>query len=119
MQADSGPGAEMRFDGHHVEAKGTLAQAPLGAKLARHARKVAPLVRRDGVFGQAKGAGFAGAGLHLDEGQNLSVVTDQIDFALDAGHGEVARDDRVAVAAQVPIGECFAADSGAATCRAR
>ena len=63
--------------------------------------------------GKPDAPSLAGARFHFDEREHRAVVADQVDLTLDAGHREVARDDRVAVAAQIPVGERFAAHARA------
>jgi len=54
------------------------------------------------------------AGFYFYEGQGAAVVADEIDFTFDSRDGVVAGDECVALAAEVPVGEGFAADSGGA-----
>ena len=51
------------------------------------------------------------ARFYFDEGERLAVVADHINFAFDSWRREIARNENVAVAAQVPVGVSFTADA--------
>ncbi len=95
VEAHDGTPAGRRFDGQHVKSAGGFGNAARGQKLARDAAENAALVVRDGIFGKARA--FAAAHFHFDERQNGAVVSDQVDFAVQAGDLEVARNDGVVV----------------------
>src|SRR5579862_9477796 len=98
MKANDRRNAGRGFDGQHVEAARRLADAALGQELAGHAREQAALFGRDGVLGQAARGALAGARLHFDKGEHRAVIANEVELSLESGYGEVARDDRVAVA---------------------
>jgi hypothetical protein len=121
VQADYGF-AGARFDRQDIKAAGGFCNVACAQKLAGHAREVAALFPVHGFFGRLRrGASRLrrrevgdGARLYFYEGERLAVVTYHINFAFDAGRGEIAGDEDVAVAVQVPVGVGFAADAGLA-----
>src|ERR1700690_463641 len=114
VEANNWPGASARLDGEHVEAAGGHINAAHACELVRHALQVAALVLIYGFFWARLAGFFRRARFYFDEGEGAAVVADHINFAFDSGRGVVARDERVAVATEIPVGVGFAADSGAA-----
>ena len=93
-----------RNDGDDIEAPVELVGAPpAGAPDAR--RRLDPLARA-GQYG-LDGAVAAGAGLHLDEGEDPAAAGDEIDLA--AGRAGAAGEDAVALQLQPQGGDIFGA----------
>jgi len=97
-----------------VEAARALADVALGEEALRGADDHALFVGGDAELGE-RGELFAcGARAYFDEGEGITVVADQIDFAFGAARHEVACDEDVAVAPEIPVGVGFAANTGSA-----
>ncbi len=121
VQADYGLLAGARFDRQDVEAAGGGFDVTRAQKLASHARKVSAFFPVHGFFGRERGgpgrrlrrSGGVGdsARLYFDEGERLAVVADHINFAFDSWGREIAGNEDVTVAAQVPVGVSFTADA--------
>jgi hypothetical protein len=101
----------VRLNRKNVKAAAGGIDAARAKELARHAGEVAALVGVDGVFGSGLRLCCRRTSFHFDEGEGAAVVADQIDFTFNAWNGVVARYQRVAVAAEVPVSEGFAADA--------
>ena len=117
MEAEDGALAGAGFDGEDVEAALGGIDAAGAEELAGHAGEVAALVGVDGIFGSGLRGGGGGAGFHFYEGEGAAVVADEIDFTFDSRDGVISRDEGITVAAEVPVGEGFAADAGGAGLR--
>ena len=96
------------LDGQHVEPPVRAGKPALSEKLPGHARQKAPLIRSDRVFGQCGRVRLAGPGLHFYERQYGSIEANEVDFTLKARRPEVAADDDVAMAPQIPVGKRLA-----------
>ena len=114
MEADFGGVAGLIVDGEEIEAAGAVRNVALGEKTLRGAGDDALFIGGDAEFGQ-RGEFFAErARADFYEGQDFTVVADEIEFAFDAARRVIARDEDVAVAAEIPVGVGFAADAGTA-----
>lgn len=113
MEANHGPGTRARFDRENVETARPWIDAARAEKLAGHAHQIAALLLVHGLFG-ARLARFLGrTRLDLDEGKRRAVVTHHVNFTFDARRSVIARDERVTMAAEIPVSVGLATDSGA------
>src|SRR5580704_2420496 len=114
MQADDRRLAGRIIDGHDVEPAWAFANTAFRKKVLRGAGQEMLLTR---CYAQLRQGGhfFAhGARADFNEGERFAIVADHIDFALCDAGSEVARDENVAVAAEIPIGVSFAANASLA-----
>jgi hypothetical protein len=114
VQADGGGVAWLVVDCENVEAAGAIGDVAFGKKALGGAGDYALFVRGDAEFGECGEVFADGAGANFDEGEGFAIVADEIEFPFYASRCVVAGDEDVAMAAEIPVGVCFAADPGAA-----
>lgn len=96
-----------RQDGHSVESVGVRRLPMAGQPGARYALDLTPLQGRDRMEGMAEA--FTGAGLDLDEGDDVGSPYDQVYLAVP--EAVVPGQDRVAGVLEIAGGEAFAVDA--------
>jgi hypothetical protein len=89
---------------------------PRVKKLLRHARNVAALFGVDGFRSRLQRQALVvtihfSVRFYLHQRQNRIVVSHHIDLTLQAGRGEIARDQHISLAAQTPLGISLAAQA--------
>ena len=116
VQADNRGAAGMIVNGDDIEAAGAFGDVAFGKKVLGGANDDVLFIAGDAEFGEAGQAVVAdGAGADFDEGESVSVVADEIEFAFDGARSVIAGDEDVAIAAEIPVGVGFAADAGTAS----
>jgi len=114
VEADGGGVAGVIVDGEDVEAAGTIRNVAFGEETLCGAGYDALLVAGDAELRESGEIFAQRASADFYEGEGFAIVADQIDFPFGAAGHEVARDENIAVAAEVLVGVGFAADAGAA-----
>ncbi len=96
-------------DGEDVEARWTIADVVVGQEAMRGANQDALLAGRNAQLRKRSGIFAEGARPDFDEGQGLPIVSDEVEFALDALGHVIFRDENIAVAAEIPVTVGFTA----------
>ena len=100
-------------DGQDIKAARPPANVAFGQKVVRRANEQMLLSGSDAKLGQSSRTVVAHSPRSdFDEGQYRSVVAHEIDFAFCTAGRVIAGHENVAMAAEIPVSEGFAADAG-------
>ena len=101
-------------DGEDVEAAGAIGDVALGEESLCGAGDHTLLVSGDAEFGKRGEVVAQRARADFDKGQGFAVVPDEVELTFNAARRVVTGYEDVAVPAEIPVGVCFAANTGAA-----
>jgi len=91
-----------------------MIDAPRSNKCGGHAGNLAAFLRVHRVL-RSRGIGSRRiACFHFDESERIAVVSDEIDFAVQMSQSKVARNHRVSMPAEIPVGVGFATNASPA-----
>ncbi len=89
---------------HHIKPAGTFADVAFRKRSLRRAHHHVLFFSRNAQFWKRRHVLPDGASSDFDKGKRLAIVTDEIDFAFDAGRCVIPGYEYVTVPPQIPIG---------------
>jgi hypothetical protein len=90
------------INGHNVEATGTFSHLAFGEEALRSAHHDVLFFPRSALAMPA--CHLSPCGCELRQSQRLSIIADEVEFALDAPGCVIPRHEHVSIAAQIPVG---------------
>jgi hypothetical protein len=111
VKADNGRLSGLVINGEDIEAAGAFGNMPFGEEVGGGSREELLFAGRDAQLWEGGKIIADGASANFNEGERFAIVADHVEFAFGRARSEVARDEDVAVAAEIPVGVSFAANA--------